>query len=114
MNSLGMFALLGERPVLTVVPAPPPPKATRKPPKARPPKPLTPWSLTARECEVMAALLLDGNNKDAGRRLGVEPKTIEAVTKTVRRRMEAALGSPVSRIQAAVFWDRFVRSKEPT
>jgi FixJ family two-component response regulator len=75
-------------------------------------KQINPFGLSAVECDTLDALIAHGNDKAAARTLCIEPQTVKSRTARAREKMQVIHGSPVSRLQAAVLWDRYVQSLE--
>lgn len=63
-----------------------------------------PWQLTPRQEEVLRALLVFDTDKAIAKALNVSVRTVEGHVWAILHKMDAT-----SRVQAAVWWDRWAR-----
>lgn len=75
--------------------------------KAR--QPTDPWGLSATEWEAMTALIVHGTTKPAARQIGVPANTFDTRIKLARAKIRGKQPQPLTRLQAALIVDRFIR-----
>jgi putative aminopeptidase FrvX len=65
-----------------------------------------PWGLKPHHCQALDMLIEASTDKEAARRLGVNPGTFGSRIKAARYCMDAP-----SRVAAVVLWDRYVHGR---
>lgn len=83
-------------------------EAMGRPPKTDRQQMTTPWGLSASQCAVMNLLLEGMGNSQIGAKLGIGSRAVEGHLTRAYALMD--LQGDVRRVQAAIAWDRFIRS----